>query len=312
MQELQRCRSEFAEAQAAAAEREACEDLELHDAHLLRVRLTALLQRYRERKPSVEDLARSYEVELSGVEAELRLLREENGVLATGGAEDMEAFAYHRVAGGHLNGASKRNYRPPTVAEELHEEACQLRLLQMQARKRSRRTKVGEWSLEVAREETKKVASRLKAQEQRLQELRSQHMKAEAYLRELLDAQAQSEEDLVAERECVRELHRDTLNMREACHLPARLKKETTFLMKLLDQEGGRLKTSRHLRSLQACKRLYHEVAQAAPNLLPLAGRAKTEMEEEFARYMRLEDSHCRTLQRLHLAVTRGLQRPQD
>jgi hypothetical protein len=311
MQELQRCRSEFAEEQAAAAEREACEDLELHDAHLLRVQLTSLLQRYRERKPSVEDLARSYEIELSGVEAELRLLREENGLLATSGAEDMDAFVDYGITG-HLSRASKRNSRPLTVAEELHEEACQLRLAQMQARKRSRRTKLGEWSLEAAKEESKKVASRLKAQEQRLQELRSQHMKAEAYLRELLDAQALSEEDLEAEKQCVRQLHRDTLNMREACHLPAKLKKESTFLMKFLDQEGGRLKTSRHLRSLQACKRLYDEVAQAAPNLLPLAGRAKTEMEEEFARYMRLEDSHCRTLQRLHLAVTRGLQRVQD
>mmetsp|Transcript_88051 Transcript_88051/g.138026 ORF Transcript_88051/g.138026 Transcript_88051/m.138026 type:complete len:313 (+) Transcript_88051:101-1039(+) len=312
MQELQRCRSEFAEAQAATTEREACEDLELHDARLVRVRLAALLQRYRERKPSVEDLARSYEVELSGVEAELRLLREENGVLATGGAEDIEAFSNYREAEGYPNRTHKSNNRAPTVVEELHQEACQLRLLQMQARKRSRRTKVGEWSLKVANEETKKVASRLKAQEQRLQELRSQHMKAETYLRELLDAQMQSEQDLDAERERVRELHRDTLSMREACYLPARLKKETTFLVKMLDQEGGRLKTSQHLRSLQACKRLYDEVAQAAPNLLPLAGRAKTQMEEEFARYMRLEYSHCHALQRLHLALTRGLQRPQD
>lgn len=310
MQELQRSRAELAEAQAIAAEREACEDLELHDAHLLRVRLSALVQRYRERAPSVEDLARGYEIELSGVEAELRLLREENGLLATGASEDVDAVA-HR-AEGHMGRTSKRNSRPLTVAEELQEEACQLRVAQLQARSRNRRTKVGEWSLKAVKEETKMVASRLKAQEHRLQELRSQHMKAEAYLKELVDAQKRSEEDLAAERERIRDLHHDTLNMREACHLPAKLKKESSFLMKFLDQEGGRLKTSQHLRSLQACKRLYHEVAQAAPSLLPLAGRAKTEMEEEFARYMRLEDSHCRTLQRLHLAVTRGLQRPPD
>merc|ERR1712066_1061293 len=100
--------------------------------------------------------------------------------------------------------------------------------------------------------------------------------------------------------------------MREACYVPAKLKKEANFLMKFLHHEGGRLKTSRHLRSLEACKRLYHEVSEAAPALLPLAGRAKTEMEEEFARYLRLEDSHSRALQKLHLAVTRGLQRPQE
>merc|ERR1711865_1140650 len=110
----------------------------------------------------------------------------------------------------------------------------------------------------------------------------------------------------------VRELHTEACNMREACYIPARLKKETTFLVKLLDHEGGRLKTSRHLRSLEACKRLYQDVASSAPSLLPMAGRAKAEMEEEFARYQRLEENHVRTLQRVQLAVTRGLQRPRE
>merc|ERR1712072_184152 len=150
------------------------------------------------------------------------------------------------------------------------------------------------------------------AQDKQLEDLRRRHVKSESYLRELLEAQVQVEEELELERTRLRELHCQALHMREACYVPARLKKETTFLMKFLDHDGGRLKTSRHLRSLEACKRLYQEVASTAPNLLPLAGRAKAEMEEAFARYLKLEEYHSRTLQRLQLAVTRGLQRPQE
>lgn len=299
---LQRYRSEYAEEQAAAAERNAGDALELHDAQLLRVRLAATLQRYKERKPSLEDLTRHYESELDAVEAELKLLREENGLLATQGVDVIERPA--------ARGSASR--RAPTVAEELHQEACDLRPLQMEAAKIARRTMVGEWSLKNGKADAKMTMSRLKAQEQTLEDLRSRHTNAENYLRDLLLTQAQSEEELAAERERVRTLHRDALNMREACYVPATLKKEASFLMKFLDHEGGRLKTDRHLRSVESCRRLYQEVAHAAPNLLPLAGRAKAEMEEEFARYLQLEESHNRALQRLQLGVVRGLQRPQD
>lgn len=303
MAEVQRCRSEYAEAQSAAAERDAGDALELHDAQLLRVRLAAKLQRYREREPSVEELARHYDAEFDAVEEEVRFLREENGLLATGGLEAFEQPTVAKVCA---------NRKPPTVAEELHGEACELRLLHLQASKKARRTRVGEWALKAVKDEAKRAVSKMKAQEQMLEDLRNRHMKAEEHLRDLLVAQAEGEEELAAERERVRALHREALGMREACYVPAALKKEATFLMKLLDHEGGRLKTCRHLRSLESCRRLYQEVASTAPSLLPLAGRAKAEMEDEFARYLELEESHGIALQRLQLGVVRGLQRPHD
>lgn len=304
MQELDRCRTEYADAQAAAAECDAKVVLEIQDARLLRVRLSAILQRYKERKPTISDLASPYEAELDGLQSELKLLKEENGLLAMcdTGLLDASNATRDKPRGSRS--------RPLTVAEELHREACELRISQSEGSRIARQTQIAERSLEAMKDETKRTTARFKAQEQQLADLRNRHIKGEAYLKDLLEAQVQVDQELEAERAILRELHRQALHMRESCYVPAKLKKETTFLMKLMQHEGGRLKKSRHLRSLEACKRMYDEIAVTAPNLLPLAGRAKAEMEEEFARYLKLEESHGRALQRLQLAVTRGLQRP--
>lgn len=308
MEELQRCRADHSEAQVVAAESEASHALELQDARLLQVRLSAILQRYRGRSPSIEDVARRYETELEELESEVQMLRESNVHLATRSPEDTDLH----VSSGSGTTRAARNRRVLTVVEELGEEARELRLVQLQACKRARHTRVNEWTLETAKTETRKAAARFKTQEHRLGDLRSRHVEAEAHLRSLLEAQTNIEKELEVERERVRQLHCQALGMREASFVPAKLKKETTFLMKALDKECGGKKTRSHLRSLEAYKRLYVEVAHSAPSLLPLVGRAKADMEQEFARYLQLEKGHSRALQRLQLALTRGLQHPDE
>merc|ERR1719263_2096937 len=268
MQELDRRRTEYADAQAAAAECDAKVVLEIQDARLLRVRLSAILQRYQERTPTISDLASPYEAELDSLQSELMLLKEENGLLAISDTDVLDANAMRDKPKGSRS-------RPLTVAEELHREACQLRISQSEASRRARRTQIAEVSLEAMKDDTKRTMARFKAQEQQLADLRNRHIKGEAYLKDLLEAQVEVDQELEAERAMLRELHRQALHMRESCYVPAKLKKETTFLMKLMQHEGGRLKKSRHLRSLEACKRLYDEIAVTAPALLPLAGRAK-------------------------------------
>merc|ERR1719401_1500474 len=95
--------------------------------------------------------------------------------------------------------------------------------------------------------------------------------------------------------------------MREACYVPAQLKRKSSTLMKFLDQEGGRLSTERHLRSLQLTAKLYQGVAAHAPALLPLVSRAQACMEEQFERYRLLEEGRARLLRRLHAGVMRDV-----
>merc|ERR1711862_726711 len=97
---------------------------------------------------------------------------------------------------------------------------------------------------------------------------------------------------------------------RESCYVPVQLKKSSGVLMKFLDQEGGRLNTEKHFRSLQAASKLYSAIAAQSPSLQPLAGRAKAAMEAEFTRYQLLERHHKRQLHKLHIMVTRGVLRP--
>merc|ERR1711920_1089224 len=123
---------------------------------------------------------------------------------------------------------------------------------------------------------------------------------------------ARSRADVEQEQALIQRLNREAVALREECVLPARLKRETGFLVKLLDQGNGRANMKRHVKSLEACRKLYDEVAIHAPLALPLAGRAKAEMEAEFARFLHLEEVHGRALQRVHLAVTRGLLRDRE
>lgn len=296
-EEVERLRAELQELEAAAAEQDAADAVALHDAQLERLQLDRWLQRFGEQPPGVEDLAERLELEVDELAAEVLRLREENASLAARGA----LHAADAVPGAAVPPRAR------AAAEELHVEVHCLRRGELEHRKRERRTRLEEWRLGSYRREARHVIRQLKIQERHLEESRRRHGEVEALLGEARAELTWGESEMEGERVAIRELNREAAGLREACYLPARVKRESGFLVKALDQEGGRLKTRQHLRSLEACKRLYDEVSDKAPGLLPLAGRAKAEMESEFARYLQLEEAHSRALQRLHLVVTRDI-----
>lgn len=173
-----------------------------------------------------------------------------------------------------------------------------------------RQVRADEWRLLSLRENMMNVAKSLQRREREVDELGKRHAGAEAYRRELSEERSRAEQELVQERELISQLHREVLGLREACYLPAQLKKKSKILMKFLEPEGGRLATERNLRGVEHCEKLYQEVSVSAPNLQQLAGRAKSDMDAAFARYLRLEKSQGQLLQRMHLNVTKGLLKP--
>lgn len=299
--ELERLRAEYAALQAAAAEDEASDGVALHDAQLLKLELSGLLQRYRDRPPGIEDFVERYEAEARKLVSEVLHLREDNAGLAMGSG---------RVAAQPSQGPRKKAVR--TAAEELLDEVMQLRRRHEESARNTRRSQLEERRVEELKGEARSVIRRLHSQEQRLEELRARHARADGYRQELDAARAADEAEIERERHRIRDLHNEAYVLREACYTPARLRKESNFLRKLLDKEGGRLTTNRHVRGLEACKRLYAEVAAQAPSLQPLAGRAKAEMQAEFDRYQRLEEAHSRALHKVHVAVARGLLSDRD
>ncbi|CAE8711538.1 unnamed protein product [Polarella glacialis] len=279
-----------------AEEKEVSTGVDLQDACLERLRLTGLLQRQRDRPPTTEDLADRQREALEELAGEAVRLREENSWLAT--QSSCEA---------HNTSVSSQPHRARSAFEELRDEVGKLRRRFADFRCRERRCRVEEWRLASCKGDSRDVIHQMKLQEQQLQELKRKLGDGEGSLRQATEQVARGRLEAEEEQAAIRDLNREVIATREACYLPARLKRETSFLMKIFDQEGGRLKTKRHLRSLESCKKLYEEVVAQAPSVLPLASRTKSDMEVLFSRYLQLEEGHNRALQRLHMAVTRGL-----
>jgi len=197
--------------------------------------------------------------------------------------------------------------RARSAAEELHDEVRRLRQKHTEYQQKERHARVGEWRLSVCREEARRVMRQLNLQDRRLKESRERLTQAEAHLQQLREQLTQSQQEVEQEQALIQRLNREAVSLREACYLPARIKRESGFLVKLLDQGGSRTQAQRHRKSLESCKRLYEEVAAHAPAALPLAGRVKLQMETQFNRFQSLTDAHGRALQQVHLAVTRDL-----
>jgi len=303
--ELDHLRAEYQELEAGAAERDAGDGVALHDARLERLRLSGLLQRYRERAPTVEELAERYESELEELSAEVLRLSEENSLLVARGMQCGAEQETGAAPTAHLGAGPPR---ARSAVEELHDEVRLLRQKHADHQQRERRARVEEWRLSVSQDEVRRLTRQLKLLERRLEESRERHTQAEACLQGVQRQQAQYQREVEQEQALIQRLNREAVSLREACYLPARIKRESGFLVKLLDRGvGGRVKTQRHLKSVEVCRRLYDEAAAHAPAALPLAGRAKADMEAEFARFLRLEEAHSRALQRLHMAVTRDI-----
>lgn len=299
-EELCRLRAEYEALETEAAEQDASSGVLLNDALLQRLQLSGVLQRHRDSQPKPEDLAEKQRAALDNLAEEVLRLKEENSLLATRAAlddatEDRTAFV------------SSRSSRVRSAGEELHEEVSKLRRSFKTSRHREWQRWLEEWRLIGYKGEARRVVREMKQQESELKALKQETVARKETLRDVQQHVVAGKLDAEAEQALIRDLNREVLSTREACFIPARLKRDTSFLRKIFDQEGTRLKTRRHMRSLEACKKLYDEVAVRAPSVLPLASRVKLETENEFARYRQLEEGHNRALQRLHLAFTRGL-----
>lgn len=274
-----------------AAEEEATSDaLELHDAQLLQLKLQAALQRYKEKPPQLEDLAVRHEDELHSLVAEVQQLREENLKLA---------LASSRNCGG----SSGSNSNATCDSEEV----CRLWQRRAQTAKLRRQAQINEFRLGQLRAEMQATAKQLRGRERQLADMRKRYAEVSDLAKEIVAEAGSCCEDVEKERCVVQDLHCEALNMREACSLPAELKKKSSILLSALDREGGRMSNEKRLRCLQASSKLYSAIAAQAPALLPLASRTKAATEAEFARYQKLEEAHAMQLHRLHLVATRGV-----
>eukprot|EP00930_Biecheleria_cincta_P056891 TRINITY_DN42909_c0_g1_i1.p1 TRINITY_DN42909_c0_g1~~TRINITY_DN42909_c0_g1_i1.p1 ORF type:complete len:331 (-),score=94.29 TRINITY_DN42909_c0_g1_i1:119-1111(-) len=299
-EELCRLRAEYEALETEEAEQDASNGVLLNDAFLQRLQLCGVLQRHRDSQPKPEDLAEKQRAALDDLAEEVVQLKEENSLLATkvgldSGTED------------HTTSVSSRSSRVRSAGEELHEEVSKLRRSFTASRRREWQSWLEEWRLVACKSEARQVIREMKQQESELKALKQEVVARKETLRDVQQKVVAGQLEAEAEQSLIRDLNREVLSTREACFIPARLKRDTSFLRKIFDQEGARLKTRRHMRSLDACKKLYDEVAARAPSMLPLASRVKLEMENQFSRYLQLEEGHNRALQRLHLSFTRGL-----
>lgn len=187
------------------------------------------------------------------------------------------------------------------------EEVRELRKEHSEIQRRERQLRLDEWLLEGAKRGVQNTARAFRGRQRHINELSAQNEELEALLKELQDDISKKRDVLVQERRRVKQLHEKAVSFSTSSYLPLQIRKQSGMLMKFLDAEGTRRNTEKHMRGLQTVAKLYKSVQCQAPGLLPLAGLAKTSVEEEFARYRWLEENHSRLLQWLQYSLTRGI-----
>lgn len=311
-EEVVRLRSEYDLLKAAADEEQAANEILLHDAQLERLRLRALLDRYVERPPKVEELAERYESEIDELSEELRQLQEENALLAYHESSRAEHLDHEDATPSTSRSHRSPSTRSPRVnmprrtARQVHLQAKETRQCEAKLTSLRRRTRVNEWYLSQLKSQLQETAKVMQNREHRLQELRLRFDQASEDRQRLAEEHVRTQQMLDTERQELVQLHQEALTLREACYLPAQLKKKSSMLTKFLDQEGGRLKLEKHLRGREVVAKLYRSVAQQAPECQAIAGRVKTDMDAAFANLQQLQAQHQRQLQQLHLNLARN------
>lgn len=309
-EEVVRLRSEYDSLKAAADEEQAADEILLHDAQLERLRLRTLLDRYVERPPKVEELAERYESEIDELSEELRQLQEENALLAYHESSRAEQFDHEDATPSTSRSHRSPSTRSPRVntrrtARQVHLQAKETRQCEAKLTSLRRRTRVNEWYLSQLKGQLQETAKVMQNREHRLQELRLRFDQAGEERQRLAEEHVRTQQMLDTERQELVQLHQEALSLREACYLPAQLKKKSSMLTKFLDQ-GGRLKLEKHLRGREVVAKLYRSVAQQAPECQAIAGRVKTDMDAAFANLQQLQAQHQRQLQQLHLNLARN------
>ena len=162
-EEVLRLRSEYDSLKAAADEEQAADEILLHDAQLERLRLRALLDRYLERPPKVEELAERYESEIDELSEELRQLQEENALLAyheSSRAEQFDEDATPSTSRSHRSPSTRspRVNMPRRTARQVHLQAKETRQCEAKLTSLRRRTRVNEWYLSQLKSQLQETA----------------------------------------------------------------------------------------------------------------------------------------------------------
>lgn len=242
-EELQRLRSEYNALKAAADEDQAADEILLHDAQLERLRLRGLLDRYMERQPKVEELAERYESEIDELSEELRQLQEENALLAyEGRGGEGEGHQCDEATPVSSHRASSKSPRVKAsmarrTARQVHLSAKETRQCEAKLTSLRRRTRVNEWYLSQLKNQLQETGKLMQSREHRLHELRQRFDQAGEQRQRLAEEHVRTQQMLDTERQELMELHREALSLREACYLPAQLKKKSSMLTKFLDQD---------------------------------------------------------------------------
>lgn len=248
-EELQRLRSEYNALKAAADEDQAADEILLHDAQLERLRLRGLLDRYMERQPKVEELAERYESEIDELSEELRQLQEENALLAyeasRGGegeghqnpCDEATPVSSHRASQSSKSPRVKASSMARRTARQVHLSAKETRQCEAKLTSLRRRTRVNEWYLSQLKNQLQETGKLMQSREHRLHELRQRFDQAGEHRQRLAEEHVRTQQMLDTERQELLELHREALSLREACYLPAQLKKKSSMLTKFLDQD---------------------------------------------------------------------------
>lgn len=312
--ELRRLGAELSELQANEEEEQAGDELELHDAQLLRLKLRATVERYTERRPAVEELAERYEDQIDELSSELWKLREENAHLALRprvnrslSDDDDEALKSPASSSRSPRRQFTSVKRAQQAAEGVYGEVQEVWNRQNETAAQKRRVRVNEWYLSCLQRRLKDSLHQFRLRSTQLKDLRQVFDEADSHRLQLAADRERCYEELERERQQMTDLHKEVLRIREACIVPAELKKKSNAFMKFLDQEGGRLNTEKHLRGLQAAAKLYDTIAVRAPALQLMASQAKAAMESTFLRYQQLEQQHTRLLQTVNLSVMRDV-----
>lgn len=292
-------------------------DVELADVFLQRVRIDAAIQRFQTRPPMLEDLAERRSEDIRFLEAEVHFLRADNARLAHQPDAELLDCAVSAACDnstgflGTASGASTTPVRPRrarSALEELTDELSSLRTQQFCHQRRSHWTQVHEEQLIECRVEAQQIVRQLRVQTRRLEDAKRKRAMADAGHGDLQQLVAQGRRGIDEEEATIRELNREVAALREACYVPARLRRESGFFIKALDQcADQRLAVKRQQRAVDSCSQLYDRVSEEVPALVALAGRVRTDAASQFARYLQLEEAHARALRKLHVAVTRDV-----
>lgn len=175
-------------------------------------------------------------------------VQEENALLAYHDARDAEDEAAPTTPVTPVTPGSRSSLSSPgrrsavrsvarRTARQVHLQAKETRQCEAKLTSLRRRTRVNEWYLSQLKVQLQETAKLMQMKEHRLHDLRSRFDQAGEERQRLAQEHVRTQQMVDMERQELMQLHQEALTLREACYLPAQLKKKSGMLTKFLDQE---------------------------------------------------------------------------